>query len=248
MTPEQLVSALQQAIGTNLKSVVLYGSAAAGDFVAGVSGRDILILAERLDAHELEALAAPLATWQHAGNPLPQLFTPEELANSADVFPIEIRDIQQSRRVLYGSDPLRDLKIDMPHYRMQLERELKTRLQLLRRSYLTCASNEHRIAELMFASISTFLVLLRASLRLYNDSVPAEKADSLDQLSKHLTFDPQPFRAVLSLKNQKSMPTAGEMARLFAQYLSSIEQVVQGVDRHLHPSHVAHQSTEGSHE
>ena len=133
MSNEELIKELREALGPGLKSVVLYGSAAAGDFVEGVSGRDVLIVAERLGASELAALAAPLAHWEAAGNPMPQLFTPEELAGSADVFPIELADMQQSRRVLFGADPLTEIKIDMPHFRIQLERELKTRLLVLRR-------------------------------------------------------------------------------------------------------------------
>jgi hypothetical protein len=107
---------------------------------------------------------------------------------------------------------------------------------LLRRKYLASLGNEERIASLLVASVSTFMVLLRAILRLYNDSVPAEKADALDQLAVYVKFDPQPFRAVLKLKKQQSRPVAGEMKRLFGQYLQSIEQVVHAVDRHLHPS------------
>lgn len=250
MTPEQLVEALQKAIGPNLKGVVLYGSAVVGDFVPGVSGHDVLIIAEQLGASELTTLSAPLMRWEHAGNPLPQLFTPQELANSTDVFPIELLDMRQSRRVLFGPDPLGGLKIDMHDYRVQLERELKTRLLLLRRRSLACLGDEERVAGLMVASISTFLVLLRAVLRLYNDSAPMEKVNALDQLARHMKFDPQPFHAVLDLKRRQVRPADGEMASLFGQYLTSIEQVVQNVDRHLHPSTEMsnHLATENSHE
>ena len=88
----------------------------------------------------------------------------------------------------------------------------------------------------MAASVSTFLVLLRAALRLYNDSVPAQKADALDQLAKHVKFDPQPLRSVLELKKRTSTPARGEIETLFRQYLESIEQVIETVDRHLHSS------------
>jgi hypothetical protein len=100
----------------------------------------------------------------------------------------------------------------------------------------------------MVDSVSTFLVLLRAVLRLYNESVSAEKADAIDQLAKYVQFDPQPFRAVLQLKSQKVGPAAGEMAMLFGQYLSSIEHVLQSVDRQMHPTtHATNQATENSH-
>lgn len=233
---EQLVNDLRTALGPSLKSVVLYGSAAAGDFVPGISAHDVLIVVEPLGALQLAAASAALAWWEQAGNPHPQLFTPQELQSSADVFPIEIADMQQSHRVLFGPDPLSGMKIDVPHYRIQLERELKTRLLQLRRQYLACAGEEQRIARLMVASVSTFLVLLRAALRLYNDSVPSEKIQALDQLAAHIPFDPEPFRAVLSLKHQKPKPPPGEMQTLFGKYLSSIDHVVHAVDRHLHAS------------
>jgi hypothetical protein len=247
MTPEQLVSALQAAMRANLKSVTLYGSAAAGDFVPGVSGTDVFILVERLGADELTAVSEPLARWVQAGNPLPQLLTQQELVSSADVFPIELLDMKQSQRILFGSDPLSDIRIDMQHYRMQLERDLKTRLLMLRNRFLTCANDEQRVTSLMLASVSTFLVLLRAALRLYNDAVPAEKADALDQLAKQMKFDPQPFLAVLDLKNRQINSPPQEPLRLFASYLASIGQVVQCVDRQLHPSDVASQTLEDSH-
>jgi hypothetical protein len=234
MTNEQLIKGLQEALGPRLKSIVLYGSAAAGDYLAGVSGRDILIVAERLGAAELAALSVPLASWEKAGNPLPQVLTPGELSGSVDVFPIEIIDMQQSRRVLYGPDPLADVKIDMQHYRMQLERELKTRLLLLRHRYLACCGQTDRVARLMIDSVSTFLVLMRAALRLYNESAPAEKAKALEELRRHVTFDAQPFTAVQELKSQRRMPPPGEVESLFSRYLASIEQVVGAVDQHLH--------------
>jgi len=230
-----LISELQSVLGENLKSVVLYGSAAAGDYLPGISGYDILIVVETAGAADLTALAAPLRRWQEKGNPLPQIFTRHELAASADVFPIELLDMQQSRRVLFGEDPLAHVKVDMPHYRIQLERELKARLHLLRRQYLAATPDETKIAQLLVASISTFLVLLRAALRLYNDAVPPEKADALSWLVEHVPFDAAPLREVMAMKTG-GRPAEKKAIELFGRYLASLEQVVWAVDRHLRPS------------
>ncbi len=237
MTTEQLLTTLHEALGPGLKSVVLFGSATAGDFVDGVSGRDILIVADKLGATELAALSAPLARWREAGNPQPQLFTSAELAGSADVFPIELTDMQQSRQVLMGDDPIANVKIDMHHYRLQLERELKTRLSLLRKNYLACSGSTTDVARLMTASVSTFLVLFRAALRLYDESVPAEKASALEKLAQHVQFDPQPIRHVLELKHKHEKPAAGQIESLFTHYLESIDRVVHAVDQHLRSLH-----------
>jgi hypothetical protein len=233
MTSDELVQALQKALGSNLKSVVLYGSAAAGDFVPDVSGHDIVVVTDRLGSADLEAVSETVRRWTKAGNSIPQLFTAQELLSSADVFPIELLDMQQSRRVLFGSDPLVDLKIDMQDYRTQLERELKVRLLLLRRRYVAANHDEQRIGELMIASLSTFLVLLRGVLRLYNEAVPATKAEAIDGLTKYVNLDPEPFRRVLALKQRSAKPAAGEMRRLFASYLQEIERLIHVVDHHL---------------
>ena len=102
----------------------------------------------------------------------------------------------------------------------------------------------------MMASVSTFIVLLRAILRLYNDATPTEKSEVLDMLAKHVEFDSQPFRTLLELKSRKASPAPGEIANLFNQYLMSIEQIVQAVDRQMHPSSQLsqHLATEDSHE
>jgi len=238
MTTEQLLKALHEALGPDLKSVVLFGSAAAGDFVEGVSGRDILIVAEKLGSVELGALSAPLARWRQAGNPQPQLFAARELANSADVFPIELTDMQQARQVLFGDDPVADIKIEMYHFRLQVERELKSRLLLLRKNYLACRGRSADIARVMTASVSTFLVLFRAALRLYDESPPPpQKAAALEKLAQHVKFDPQPLLTVLDLKQHEKHPAAGTIDTLFGQYLESIDRVVHAVDQHLRSLH-----------
>jgi hypothetical protein len=233
MDLEQFVKSLQESLGTKLHSVLLYGSAAAGDFLPGVSGKDILIVAQPLGQTELSAIAPHLLLWERAGNPLPELFTPGELATSLDVFPIELLDMQQSRRLLFGADPLSGIAIDMDDYRRQLEHELKTRLLQLRRSYIAATGDEPRLARLMGASLSTFLVLMRASLRLYNDPVGAEKSDAIDRLAKHVQFDPQPLKDVLEYKKRQAAPAPGEVESLFSRYLASIERIVHAVDHHL---------------
>src|SRR5712692_11281917 len=102
----ELVEKLKQAAGGNLKSVVLYGSAASGDFQPKHSDLNILCVLERLDGAELAKLNPTAAWWARKGHPAPLVFTPEELHRLADVFAIELLDIQASRRVLDGEDVL----------------------------------------------------------------------------------------------------------------------------------------------
>lgn len=235
MTPEQFVQQLQAALANQLKSVVLYGSAATGDFMEGVSGYNLLIVAEPWGTSELRAISSAAEKWEKAGNPLPQFFTPAELASSADAFPIEILDMQRSRKILFGADLLAALTVDLAHLRMQLEHDLKSKLLFFRQRYLAASQDPKRLAKLLTSSLSTFLVLFRAAIKLYDEDVPLHKKDALQKLGTHLVFDASPFLGVLELKAMGALPPALDLQLLAGQYLASIEQIAHAIDQHLHP-------------
>jgi hypothetical protein len=231
MTPEQFVERLKEVL-PGLQAAFLYGSAAAGDYVPGASHHDLLLVAKQWSIAELRAIVEVSRPWRLAANPVPQLFTTDELMSSADVFPLEILDLQQSRKVLFGPDLIADLRVDHAHFRLQLERELRSKLLLLRQRCLAAGDDESRTLSALTASLSTFLVLFRAALRLYDNEVPPQKRAALLALAKHVQFDQQPLVALLDFKEQRVRPDASATA-LAGSYLASIEQVIGEVDRHI---------------
>lgn len=239
MSPESLVAELRNAIGDDLRSVVLYGSAAAGDFVQGASDYDVLIVAKSLDVDTLQKLSGPIRAWIGSGNPPPQCFTPEELENSADAFPIEFLDMQQSRKLIYGADPLASLAIADDHLRLQLERELKGKLLLLRQKGMLVIDQPRELQNLLIASATTFLVLSRAALRLFQKEVPRQKVVALRELSKHLSLEIRPIVTLAEMREQKldAPKTEAQVKTLFREYLATLEKLVAAIDVHLHPSH-----------
>jgi predicted nucleotidyltransferase len=234
MSPEQFADALRRALPEALKSVVLYGSAAAGDFVEGVSRYDVLLFVDPLGVEQLAALSPPVKAWVDVGNPLPQVMSPEELASSADAFPIELFDLKQSRRVLWGSDPLAAIDVKSGHLRWQLERELKGKLFLLREKYLLVCDRPEEMTRLLINSVSTFLVLIRSVLRLYEPAAAAAKRDNLHALAQHIPFDPQPFLSVLALKEGTLRRHDVDLPSLVQGYLAAIERIVRAVDGPIH--------------
>jgi hypothetical protein len=230
MTVEELVTQLRQAMPHNLLSAVLYGSAAAGDFVPGTSNYNVLLVVERLGVAELNALAKPVAQWIRAGHRPPLLFVRGQLQAFADVFPIELLDMCQSRRVLLGDDPLGQVAIDNEHLRLQLKRELNEKLLSLREGYLAAGGRPKQIVRLLAASVAGVLVLFRAALRLFEDRPPAAKADALQRLTQHIPFDPKPVADVHDLRHRRRKTTDFDLATLFEAYLKAIEQVAAAVN------------------
>lgn len=233
MTPEQLTKQLKQLLGAKLKSVILYGSAAAGDHTGKKSDFNVLVVLDRLATEELKVLGPITNRWRKTGNPPPLLFTMERLQQSADVFPIELLDIRECHRVLHGEDVTEALELSHDNLRVELEHELKGKLIQLRANYLFTAGKPKRVAELMIESLATFLVLFRAVVRLYQDEIPQPKMDALKALAEHITFDTSVFQKLQSAKEGSIKPRDIDAATLFPHYLETIESVVDTVDAYI---------------
>jgi hypothetical protein len=234
--PEQLAEQLAISLAGNLKCVALYGSAAAGDFVPGASNFNVLVVADRLDVAALNAASPAIKEWSHLGHPTPLFFTTQQLAYSTDAFPLELLDIQQSRRILWGADLLADMMIDSVHLRRQIERELSGKLLKLRARYLVAKHDHEAVNDLMLNSLSTFLVLFRAALRLYQPAVPDVKLDALHALAKHISFEARPFEQLFALKSQTGESRSNLPDVSFASYVAAIERVTAAVNEYNQPS------------
>jgi len=107
---DEFVSRIRPAAGENLQSVILYGSAAAGDFNPEFSNLNLLCLLYETSFAKLSAIAPVVEWWHRQKHPAPLVMTQDELERSADVFSIELLDIQRHHRVLFGDDTLTGLR------------------------------------------------------------------------------------------------------------------------------------------
>src|ERR1700687_4336895 len=125
---KEFVTKLERAYHDRLISVVLYGSAAAGDHHAKFSDLNVLCVLKEITPRELGEGEPILRWWREHGHPSPLLMSEEEAHNSADCFPIEFRDMQDHRKVLHGVDVIAHLHVDTKNYRTQVEHELRSKL------------------------------------------------------------------------------------------------------------------------
>jgi len=233
MKPEKLTQELEKSCGAGLKSVILYGSAAAGDHSGKKSDYNVLVVVDDLDVDTLNALSKTASAWAKAGNPAPLLFTEARLAKATDVFPIELLDITECHKVLFGNDAVEGLEISTANLRLQIEHELRGALIRLRQSYLLTQNKEKAVADLMVGSLSTFLVLFRAALRLFDEQVPQKKFQALEKLAKHLSFDVSVFQTLEKLKDGSTKTKDVDVPELFSNYLKTVERVIDAVDAHI---------------
>jgi predicted nucleotidyltransferase len=171
----ELVERLKAAAGSNLDSVVLYGSAAGDDFHESYSDVNLLCLLRDISGPALKQLAPVIDWWsKKLHHRLPLCMTAEELQTSADVFAIETLDLKHKHRILAGRDFLAEIEVPLDLHRVQLEHELRTLLLRLRQHYLMGPAEEE-LKKALAKSISTVVTLLRHTLLAVGHRVPAQK-------------------------------------------------------------------------
>lgn len=226
-----LIEDLRATHGDNLASVVLYGSAAAGDHIELRSDYNLLIALQRITPEDLRQAQAPMREWQRLGHPLPVYFTVEELSDTADVFPIEFHQMSQARILLFGLDPFEFVKLSDAHLRHQAEYELRSKLIQLRRLYIPASISVARLCDLMSDSLASFAALFRAVLILHGESAPVAKPDCVRATVRLLKLDAEPFEKIFAIRATGETPATDKEANdLFAAYLLQVERVVEAMD------------------
>ena len=226
-----LIDDLRATHGDNLASVVLYGSAAAGDHIELRSDYNLLIALHRITPEDLRLAQAPMREWQRIGHPLPVYFTVEELSDAGDVFPIEFHQMAKARIVLFGKDPFEFVQLSDANLRHQTEYELRSKLIQLRRLYIPASVSTEKLCELMSDSLASFAALFRAVLLLHGKDAPVSKPDCVRATVQLLRLDAEPFEKIFEFRAGDSLPRSeSEANAIFGSYLFQIEQVVEAVD------------------
>ncbi len=228
----EFIDDLRSTHGKNLSSVILYGSAAAGDFVPKQSDYNILIALHKIGPVDLRNAQACVREWARLGNPVPVYFTVSELQNASDVFPIEFHQMSIARKVLYGPDVLADLHISDKFLRLQAEYELRSKLIQLRRQYIPASMSVDGLKSLMGDSLASFAALFRAVLILKGITPPVTKHEIVALTAQHIGIDGEPFEKIFNIRENNLTAKLDETTanELFGDYMEQIENVINAVD------------------
>jgi predicted nucleotidyltransferase len=231
MSLEQLVEQLRAAYGPDLRSVVLYGSAAAGEHIAKRSDYNVLVLVDSLSTQKLRAAAAVAQAWAEAGNPAPMTLTTREWRSSADVFAMEYADILERHKILYGESPFDGIRVDLADLRLQLEHEAMGKLLRLRQGVLAAGGDGRRQLELLAASLSAIMVIFRAVVRLHGETPPTDNVALGKQVAGYAGFDPSPFERVVRHVRGEQKIAADDAGTVLGGYMEGMDRLVEHLDR-----------------
>jgi hypothetical protein len=225
MKLEELVKQLQLAYGPGLRSVVLFGSAVAGEHTKK-SDYNVLVVVDALSLERLRAVAAVSRAWADSGNPPPMTFTASEFRSSADIFPMEYADMLERHRVLFGEDPFVGMKVNPSDLRLEVEQQTMGKLLHLRQATMGAGGDRKLQLELLEKSLSTLMVIFRGVSRLHGE-VPSQDYEELTtSLARRAGFPPEPFVRVIRHVRGGEKVSRDDAERILEEYLGAMERLV----------------------
>jgi len=226
MKLEELVSQLKLAYGDGLRSVVLFGSAVAGEHNAKSSDYNVLVIVDTLPLARLRAVAAVSKAWAEDGNPPPLTFTASEWKSSSDIFPMEYADILERHRILFGDSPFDGILVAPSDLRLQVEQQTMGKLLQLRQATMGAGGDSRLQLEVLEKSLSTLMVIFRGVSRLVAQA-PSQDYEELTRiLAQRAGFSAEPFAKVIRhVRGTEKIPRESA-AGILEGYLAAMERLV----------------------
>lgn len=224
---EGFATAIQEAFGPELKSLILVGSAARGDFIPGKSDVNTLIVLTPAGMDSLEKATPILKAWQGKGIAIPHFFLHDSICRSLDSYPLEMLDFKCFHKLLKGVDVFKGLVIPRPALRLQVEREARGKLYLLRRALVTHAARDKELANVLKASLSAFTVIFQGILELEKKPISEDRGKVFAGAAEIVGFSADVFTRIHDLKRGQ---TAADAKGLYRELLRDVGKMVAWVD------------------
>lgn len=229
---EDFVNKMKSIFNADLVSSYLYGSAARDEYVQGKSDINFLVIIQSEGLKNLSGVWELLPRFQKLGIATPLVLTRSYVDSSLDTFPLELMNMMEANSLIYGEDILAGLDIDNDHLRLQIERELKSKLLSLRQGYMESLGSRDGIQNLISISLPAFTAIFRGTL--YIKNVETGKGDSL-KIYKLIedTFELRKglFKDLYDIKIEVSKTNTAELISLTEEYMAAIRIIFKRVDK-----------------
>jgi len=220
----------QKVFGSDLVSLIIYGSAAGGFYVKGRSDINLLVIVTPEAVNLLEDALTTVEYWRKRHVTMPLVMTKPFIESSLDCYPIEFLNMKNSHILIHGEDVLEQLKFKPEDLRLQIEKELKGKLVLLRRGYLETEGNAKQLRQLISRSVMAFISIFNALIFLKQAPVPQKRRDTMNELAKLITFDAEVFLSCIDIKEGLDKLSGEEISNVFKKYLCEVENICNIVD------------------
>jgi predicted nucleotidyltransferase len=225
-----IVDDYQRLFGDDLVAIVLYGSAASGDYIAGQSDINFMVILSERGIDSLDRAFDLVSKWKKRNVATPLFLSEAYIRTSLDVFPIEYLNLQNNYKLVHGKDILKDLTFQDEHLRLQCEREVKGKLLLLREAFLESQGKGKRLQQVMADSLGAFVAIFSTLLHLKGLDTPQHKREIIREFCQAFDMDGNLFEKLLDIKEKRIKLGRSELTAVFNAYLKEVQKLWKMVD------------------
>ena len=225
-----LTSDYLKIFGSELVSLIVYGSAAAGSYVKGKSDINLLVVLTEAGKDRLDAAFDKVKYWKKRGVVTPLVMTREFIETSLDSYPIEFLNMKNSHILVHGEDVLKDLVFKPADLRLQIEREIKGKIILLTQGYLETEGAARALRQLIRKSFTAFVSIFNALLFLKQGKAPQTRRETIKEVCNQFSLDTAVFERCSDIKEGKDKLASKEIINIFKNYLREVEKIGNIVD------------------
>ncbi len=197
---DELIKNLREKQGSNLYSVVIFGSKANYGLEKIKSNVDLMIILENVTLDNLIKIRPYIIKWVKSKNRYPVILSKEEFDNTKDVFAVEFLDMQWNYQVVYGKNIFENFNIKYNDLKSQCIRDLKSLIFKFRNHYVLNINSKPEVKKGLVKLISKLLVIFRMILRLQNEQPSVFKKDLIDQFARIVPIDKKLFKYLVEQK------------------------------------------------
>ncbi len=145
--------------------------------------------------------------------------------NATDVFCMEILELKENAKILYGENLFENLEIKDEDLRRQIEYELRSKLLILKGAFVDLPLDRKVVDNIAYRSMYNFLLILRNLLRLKGKLINDETL--VDEFEKEFGVELESFKILI---NSSKMPF-DKLLDVFKRYLKEVENLVEISDK-----------------
>jgi len=214
---EDFCAAARNALGDELRSLVLFGSAVEARMEA-TSDVNLLLVLRSFEPVRVNAIRESLRIAAAAIRLQTMFIVEDELQLAAESFAVKFEDILYRRHVIYGSDPFAGLTIPPEMIKHRLRQVLLNLALRLRATYVRFSPHDERLLREIAEAAAPLRACAHAILVLEGRAAPSGK-EALQQLATELPGDWQKDLEIVSVARQRAVLPPGASSSLLLRLI-----------------------------
>ncbi len=220
---------IKEKTGKNLRSLILYGGVAKGDYTSGKSNTNILLVFDHVDLNVLDALSVPFQKAMLDFRMAPFILTSSEVEPSSNVFAGKLFDIQKHHALLYGEDVLRNLTFDEKHLQFIAEQELRNQLSRMKYFYIHNFNLPEQLLSKVQKGFTTLVINANTFLYLKHKAYYATRQEITEHILKESEMDAEALRHLLKIRNGETKRSFEEIKAAYDLLMIQYKQLIKAI-------------------